>query len=1132
MEGLEKKLENFISKYYKNELLKGFLFFIAIGLTYLLLVLSIEYWFWLGSWGRGFLFWSFVGIELLLVFRFILIPLFRLFKLSKGIDYTKASILIGNHFPEVRDKLINTLQLKSSSENSDLIQASILQKSKELEPVPFSLAINYKANAKYIKYALIPVLIFLAISFSKSSDFFGSSATRVLNYSTEYTPPAPFNFILLNEETHVIEGTNIEIRTQVEGSEIPEEVILKLNDVTYFMKNRGGGVFSYTLEQPKETLNFSFSGNGFKSSGYTFPLIHTPVISSFSLNLKYPAYLKKENQVIENSGSVTIPEGTEVEWTIKANNTTKIEWISDTLNSNFSNVDNEFKFSKKIFSDLNYHISTSNDDIKRFEELSYKIETLKDSYPELDLKSKKDTLGSNQTYFQGFITDDYGLYDLKLVYYIENQINIKKYEVIPISNGTVDQFYATFPGNLKLQEGVSYNYYFEVRDNDAIHNHKITRSDVQTFQSLNRNESIDKQLELQQNSIQGLDKSVSKIREQEKELKQLQDLQKEKNKLDFNDKRKLKSFIERQKAQEEMMKSYSEKLKNSLTELEKLTESTSPENELLKKRIEKNEEQLKEQEKLLEELSKLQDLMDDEELKDQLDKMAKNSKNSSKSMQQLLELTKRFYVQTKGERLARELLETGKEQLEEGSSSKESNAGKQQELNEEFKDFKKSLDDLNKENDALKEPLDIPNDENLEKQIDNDQKDALENLDNQDDSNSQKQAKENQKSAGKKMNQLGKKLQEKMESGGGGDRQQLEEDVEMLRQILDNLVVFSFDQEALMNNFRTIDNANPAFSKYLLKQNMLRDNFKHVDDSLFALSLRNPLLEEDINKELTNITYSLDKSLDLFSDNDVRMGVVSEQYVVTGSNTLADMLSTILDNMQDQLSLSLGKGSSGMPMPLPKGQGSGKQLSDIITSQKELAEKLGKEGENKSGGEEGNSKEGKDGKGKEGGKESGSGSGEGSGSEGQNGKGVGGKNSASEAELARQFEIYKQQEEIRNNLQDLINKEGLNEESARILKNIEQVEADLLEGNSSQAKKRMNDVIQQFLKLEKAEQENDKNNKREAESNSKEFSSPVNGILPEKRNYFNTRELLNRDRLPLNGAYKNKVKEYFKQEND
>ncbi|MFI8377795.1 hypothetical protein [Leeuwenhoekiella sp. NPDC079379] len=1142
MEALEKKIEKFISKYYKNELLKGFLFFIAIGLTYLLLVLVIEYWFWLGSWGRGFLFWSFVGIESLLIFRFILIPVFRLFKLSKGIDYTKASALIGSHFPEVRDKLINTLQLKSSADDSDLIQASILQKSKELEPVPFSLAINYKANVKYIKYALIPVLIFVAISFSKTSDFFEGSAKRVLNYSTEYIPPAPFNFSLLNKDIPVIEGRNFEILTKVEGSEIPEEVSLNLNGVTYFMKNRGGGVFAYTVEQASDDLNFSFIGNGFSSGSYKFPLVHIPVISSYKMRLNYPGYLKMQNQIVSNTSSLTVPEGTQVNWILEANNTSQINFITDTVSNSFISEDKIFKFSKTIFNQLEYKISTSNEQLKNYEELSYTIQVNKDAYPDLVLKFKKDTLGSNQTYYQGFVSDDNGLYDLKLVYYIENQSINKKAIPISISNGTVDQFYVSFPGKLPLEEGVTYNYYFEVRDNDAINNHKATQSEIQNFQSLTRTESIDKQLELQQNSIQGLDKSVLKIQEQQKDLQEIQDLQKEKNKLDFNDKRKLKSFLERQKAQEQMMKSYSEKLKNSLNELDKLNEKASPENELLKKRIQKNEEQLKEQKKLLEELSKLQNMMNDEELKDKLDKMSKNSKNSSKSMQQLLELTKRFYVQTKGERLGRQLEETGEKQLKEGQSLNEPSKEKQEKLNEEFDAFKKSFEELIKENKALKEPLDIPEDKNLEKEIDSDQKQALDKMQKSGDAESSKASKEKQKSAGKKMKELGSKLKDKFTSGGGGGAQRLEEDVEMLRQILDNLVVFSFDQEELMYKFKTINNSNPSFSKNLVNQNVLRDNFKHIDDSLFALSLRNPLLEEDINKELTNITFSLDQALERLSDNNINMGVVSERYVVSSSNTLADMLSNILDNMQAQLSLSLGQGSSGMPMPIPKpgGQGSGKQLSDIIMSQKELSEKLGEQPGKKGEGEKGETGKGKDGKADGEGDGKKPGNGEGAGSDGESGKGSKagqgdkGKNgfSVSEGELARQYEIYKEQEEIRNKLQDLIDKEGLNSEAARVLKTIEQVESDLLNGNSAQAKKRMSDVIQQFLKLELAEQEQDKNTKREAESTTKEFMNSAINIIPETRSYFNSKELLNRDKLPLSRSYKNKVKEYFKQDND
>ena len=1124
MEGLERKLESFIKKYYKNEILKGFLFFIGIGLTYLLVVIAIEYFFWLSSWGRGFLFWSFVGIELLLIYRFILIPTFRLFKLAKGIDFTEASLIIGNYFPEVRDKLINTLQLRSNSQRSDLVEASILQKSHELEPIPFSLAINYKSNAKYIKYAAIPVLIFLAISLSESSNILGSSAKRVINYKETYTPPAPFQFTLLNKERCINSGSDFEIRTQVAGSEIPEEVSITINEVTFFMKNKGGGIFTYNVNQPKENLKVNFSGNGIFSTAYEFKIVPTPVIQSFNMHLHFPHYLQMEDKIINNSSTIKVPEGTKIDWILSAKNTSKVSWKNDTLVSYFDLNSDIFRFSKTIYKTINYEIATSNKQVKNYETLNYSVEVIPDLYPDITIESKKDTLGTSQTYYKGLISDDYGLHDLNLVYYIDNQLNNKKSIAIPTNNSTIDQFYVSFPGNLKLTTGVTYSYYFEVRDNDAIHGYKKTQSEIFTFQSLSREAAVDKQLELQQNSLKGIDKSINKFTKQQEELKEIQNIQKEKNRLDFNDKRKLKSFIERQQAQEEVMKSYSEKLKNSLKELDKLNEKSNPESEQLKSRVEENEKQLEEQEKLLDELSKLQDLMSDEELKEELNKMAKNSNNSKRSMQQLLELTKRFYIKTKGERIARQLINTGDKQIKEGTNTESSNKEKQKKLNEEFSIIQQSLRDLEKENQGLKQPLEVPSDRNLEQQIKDAQNKALKNLDNPSNS-SDSNPKETQKEAGQKLKKLGKKLLDSFESGGGGDTQQLQEDVEMLRQILDNLITFSFDQEALMDNFKSINNSNPSFSKFLLKQNVLRENFKHIDDSLFALSLRNGSLKEDINKELTSITFNLDASIERLSDNNVDMGVVSERYVVSSSNTLADMLSNILDNMQDQLSLALGSGSSGKPMPLPQpgGQGSGKQLQDIITSQREIAEQLGND-QNGEDGRENAKESGKDSNSKE------SGSGKKGANVSKNPKGNSGAG-VSEDELARQFEIYKQQESIRKRLEDLIRQAGIIENASQIFKNIDQIESDLLNGNSEQAKRRMNEVIQQFLKLEDASQEKDKNTNRESVSNDKLFSNSAKDIIPDSIQYFNSKELLNRDVLPLNTNYKIKVKEYL-QDND
>ena len=108
---IQSKLEQFIKKYYVNDLIKGVILFFAIGLLYFLATLLIEYVLWLNPAARTILFWIFVVVELALLLRFIAIPLAKLFKLQNGINYEEASKIIGNHFPEVDDKLLNVLQL-------------------------------------------------------------------------------------------------------------------------------------------------------------------------------------------------------------------------------------------------------------------------------------------------------------------------------------------------------------------------------------------------------------------------------------------------------------------------------------------------------------------------------------------------------------------------------------------------------------------------------------------------------------------------------------------------------------------------------------------------------------------------------------------------------------------------------------------------------------------------------------------------------------------------------------------------------------------------------------------------------------------------------------------------------------
>ena len=143
---IEKKLHQFTRKFYTSELIKGGILFFSLGFLYLFFTLFIEYFLWLKPTARTGLFGLFLLVELFLLIRFICIPIFKLFGLRKGISLEDSSKIIGNHFPEVSDKLLNVLQLKKNTNQSDLLLASINQKSKELQPIPFVKAVDFKQN--------------------------------------------------------------------------------------------------------------------------------------------------------------------------------------------------------------------------------------------------------------------------------------------------------------------------------------------------------------------------------------------------------------------------------------------------------------------------------------------------------------------------------------------------------------------------------------------------------------------------------------------------------------------------------------------------------------------------------------------------------------------------------------------------------------------------------------------------------------------------------------------------------------------------------------------------------------------------------------------------------------------------
>ena len=140
------KLDEFIRKYYKNRLIRGAIYTIGILVVALLAGVVLEYYSRLNSVWRGVLFFTWLGLTAYVLVRFIFIPLSKLYRIGEVISYEQASQIIGSHFTDVKDKLLNTLQLKHSEDSAQiptaLLQASSDQKIAELQPVPFKAAIR------------------------------------------------------------------------------------------------------------------------------------------------------------------------------------------------------------------------------------------------------------------------------------------------------------------------------------------------------------------------------------------------------------------------------------------------------------------------------------------------------------------------------------------------------------------------------------------------------------------------------------------------------------------------------------------------------------------------------------------------------------------------------------------------------------------------------------------------------------------------------------------------------------------------------------------------------------------------------------------------------------------------------
>ena len=95
-------------------MIKGIIYSLALLLSLFLVVALLEYFGYFGTGVRAFLFWFYLVSAAAILCFYVVWPLTKMFRLGKVMSYDEAARIVGGHFPEVKDKLLNLLQLQQT----------------------------------------------------------------------------------------------------------------------------------------------------------------------------------------------------------------------------------------------------------------------------------------------------------------------------------------------------------------------------------------------------------------------------------------------------------------------------------------------------------------------------------------------------------------------------------------------------------------------------------------------------------------------------------------------------------------------------------------------------------------------------------------------------------------------------------------------------------------------------------------------------------------------------------------------------------------------------------------------------------------------------------------------------------
>ena len=954
---LIEKIEGFTRKYYLNRLIQGVLVGAVLWIVFYLLINGLEYFSWFPSKGRFVLFlFLLAGSGFVLVYHF-LIPLFNLIRFRKKMSVEQASVLIGKFFPEIKDKLLNTIQLSKQMENiggpstlrqgsgtagsgtatdNALLEATIEQRSARLSPIRFSDAVDLRGNLKYLGIFFGSLLILIALMVFLPA-FAVQPTQRIVNYEQHFEKPLPYQVEIEQDDIETTQGKEVKFNIHVTGDRIPDAFYVKSELGQQLMTKGSANDFSYTFKNLFNDLTFNVIGGEYTSRPLHISVHPNPTLLSYRCELRYPSYIHRTNETLDAKTRIIVPQGTNLTFAFTTRDTEQMSVSRDSLNLDLTAKEDVFEYQFVAAQSTKFEVQVQNAWNQTIDPLPFSVDVIPDAYPDIRVESFDEQL-STDVYFSGLVTDDYGFSRLTFNCLVKEPIEKKivKPVALDMKQTRTSFFYSFNMDSLGIMPGQNMEVYFEVWDNDGFHGPKSKRSEMFTYYKPSEaalDSIADQQSEDIMERLQEKSQEADKL--QEEIEKMLQDLIQKKD-LDWSDKEKMKDLLEKQQQIQEEWNKLQE-------EQEKLSDFMN-EHDIANEDLIKKQEQINKlfDEVIPEELRKMMEQIDkllEDMPREQMQQMMQDIKKNNQSMQELLDRNLALLEQLKMEKdlneLANKLDKLGEELQKQDTENQNKEAGEEgnqksaEEAKEEFDKMMDELDQLLEKNQDLQQPFDVQKDEEMQQSINQDLDNAMQN----EQSGEQQQSQQQKQNAGQKMQQMANQMMMQMQMQG---MQQMAEDAHLLRILLENVVHASHEQEDLLTEISHMRPDDPSLVEKIIHQKEVADNFNMVRDSLRSMAMRQPMIMNFVFDELHTIENQTENALKYLNDLKLSQATRHQQTAMMSMNNLALMLAESLENMENSMQ------AMGMPMQSCQSKpGQGQQsMQSMQQLQQQLSEQL------------------------------------------------------------------------------------------------------------------------------------------------------------------------------------------------